>query len=163
MKTLYLVRHAKSSRDDPRLPDRDRPLNERGMHDAPMMGERLAQRGVRPDVVLSSPALRALTTAELVAKPLGIGPQVITIDNRLYEASPPVLLAVIRALDDTHTSAMIFGHNPEFSELALRLSGGEIANMPTCGVAELHFDTPHWSHLGEAPAVQVRFESPKNA
>ncbi|HEV8688904.1 MAG TPA: histidine phosphatase family protein [Ideonella sp.] len=163
MKILYLVRHAKSSKDDPRLPDRDRPLNERGMRDAPMMGERLAQRGVHPDAVISSPALRALTTAELVAKPLGIGPESIKIDNRLYEASPAVLLAVIRALDDARASAMLFGHNPEFTELAQRLSGGDIADMPTCAVAEFHFDTPTWSHLGEQPAGHVRVDSPKNS
>src|SRR5262245_40445956 len=99
MKTLFLVRHAKSGHDAG-LKDRDRPLNERGLHDAPEMGERLAKRGVRPDRVLSSPAVRARTTAELLVKAFGIGSSEIAIDERLYAASPATLLAVIREQED---------------------------------------------------------------
>jgi phosphohistidine phosphatase len=162
MKTLFLIRHAKSGHDAG-LKDRDRPLNERGLQDAREMGRRLAKRGVRPDRVISSPAVRARTTAELIAAQLGIGASDIAIDDRLYAASPATLLAVIREQEDRFACVMIFGHNPEFTEVAQRLSGGEITDMPTCGVAELHFDAAPWAELGETPASQVHFESPKTA
>ena len=99
MKTLFLVRHAKSNRDDPSLPDRDRPLDDRGKQDAPKMGKRLAKRGVKPDLLVSSPALRALTTAQLIAEEVGYKRTDIVVDDRLYASSPDDLLAVIRALD----------------------------------------------------------------
>src|SRR6516164_4541044 len=98
MKTLFLVRHAKSSRDDPVLPDKERPLNERGRRDAPRMGERLAKRGVKPDIIVSSPAVRALTTAELIARELDYDLRDIAVDKRLYSASADDLLAVIHEL-----------------------------------------------------------------
>ena len=84
MKTLFLVRHAKSSRDDPSLPDRDRPLDDRGKQDGPKMGKRLAKRDVKPDLLLSSPALRALTTAQLIAEEIGYKLKDIVVDDRLY-------------------------------------------------------------------------------
>ena len=87
MKTLYLVRHAKSSRHDPSLSDRDRPLDERGKQDAPKMGQRLAKRDVRPDLLLSSPAVRALTTAQLIAEEVGYKRKDIVVDDRLYASS----------------------------------------------------------------------------
>ncbi len=92
MKTLFLVRHAKSSRDDPTLPDKERPLNDRGMRDAPRMGERLAKQGAQPDLILSSPAVRALATAELIAKRLDYKVKDIVVDQRLYAAAPDDLL-----------------------------------------------------------------------
>ena len=130
MKTLFLVRHAKSSRDDPSLPDRDRPLDDRGMQDAPKMGKRLAKRDVKPDLLLSSPALRALTTAHLIAEEVGYKRKDIVVDDRLYASSADDLLAVIRALDKKLNRVMLFGHNPEFTDLAHRLSS-EIIDMPT--------------------------------
>ena len=84
MKTLLLIRHAKSSWDDPALPDKDRPLNDRGRRDAPKMGKRLAKRGVKPDLILSSPALRALRTAEIIAKMLDYQRRDIVLNERLY-------------------------------------------------------------------------------
>jgi phosphohistidine phosphatase len=147
MKTLFLVRHAKSSRDDPVLPDRDRPLNERGMRDASRVGERLAKRDASPDLVLSSPARRALTTAEIIARKLHYRRKDIVVDDRLYAATPEDLLAVVRELDDKVKRVMLFGHNPELTGLAHRLSE-KIADMPTCAVAEFTFDTKSWSNVG---------------
>lgn len=122
MKTLYLVRHAKSSRDAPMLPDKDRPLNDRGKRDAPRMAKQLAKRDVKPDLILSSPARRALTTAELFAKNLNYKVNDIVIDKRLYATSPEGLLEVIREYGDKPKRVMLFGHNPELTELAHRLS-----------------------------------------
>jgi phosphohistidine phosphatase len=160
MKTLFLVRHAKSSRDDPSLPDRERPLNDRGMQDAPMMGKRLAQRRVKPDLIVSSPALRALTTAQRVAEELGYGREDIAVDDRLYASSADALLGVIGALNNKLHRVMIFGHNPEFTDLAHRLSN-EIVDMPTCAVAEFSFDTEAWSNVGTLQPARVALDYPK--
>ena len=160
MKTLFLVRHAKSSRDDPSLPDRDRPLDDRGKQDAPKMGKRLAKRDVKPDLLLSSPALRALTTAQLIAEEIGYKLKDIVVDDRLYASNADDLLAVIRALDKKLNRVMLFGHNPEFTDLAHRLSS-EIIDMPTCAVAEFNFDTKAWSDVGEVKPAKVIFDYPK--
>jgi phosphohistidine phosphatase len=161
MKTLFLVRHAKSSRDDPTLADRDRPLNDRGLHDAPRMGHRLAKRGAKPDAIVSSPALRALATARLFAKELGFDRDRIVVDERLYATSADELLAVVRALDDRLGRVMLFGHNPELTDFAHRLSG-TIGNLPTCAVAEFGFDTTEWSAVGEVAPATVALDTPKS-
>lgn len=162
MKTLFLVRHAKSSKDDPTLLDRDRPLADRGRNEALKMGKRLAKRELKPDLLLSSPALRALTTAKLMADELGCERKYIAVDDRLYASSAQGLLAVIRALDDKLDRVMLFGHNPEFTELAHGLSS-EIVDMPTCAVAEFRFDTKKWSELGMAKLVDAMLDHPGNA
>ena len=160
MKTLFLVRHAKSSRDDPSLPDRDRPLDDRGKQDGPKMGKRLAKRDVKPDLLLSSPALRALTTAQLIAEEIGYKPKDIVADDRLYASDADNLLAVIRALDRNLNRVMLFGHNPEFTDLAHRLSS-EFIEMPTCAIVEFNFDTKAWSDVGERKPAKVILDYPK--
>ena len=159
MKTLFLVRHAKSSKDDPNLADRDRPLADRGLKEAPKMGKRLAKRRVTPDLLVSSPALRALTTAQLIADELGCARKDIVVDDRLYESSANGLLAVIHALDQTLERVMLFGHNPEFTDLAHRLSS-DIVDMPTCAVAEFRFDTKKWSDVGHVDPVESALDDP---
>src|SRR5713226_1188400 len=104
MKTLFLIRHAKSSWDDTALPDKDRPLDDRGTRDAPKMGKRLAKRDVKPDLILSSPATRALTTAEIIAKKLDYKRKDIVVDDRLYAGAVHSLLDVIHGLGDRLTS-----------------------------------------------------------
>jgi phosphohistidine phosphatase len=160
MKTLFLVRHAKSSRDDPSLPDRDRPLDDRGKQAARKMGKRLAKRDARPDLLLSSPALRALTTAQLIAEEVGYKGKDIVVDDRLYASNADDLLAVIRALDKKLSCVMLFGHNPEFTDLAGRLSS-EIIDMPTSAVVEFTFDTKAWSDVGEVEPAKAQLDYPK--
>lgn len=160
MKTLILVRHAKSSWGDPALADRDRPLNERGLRDVATMGQRLAQRGARPDVLLASPATRALTTAEHLAQALGIKRRDIVLDERLYAAAANELLAVIRALGTAHERVMLVAHNPGLSDLAHRFAS-EITHMPTCAVVELTFAVAAWGDIGEAVPTSVVFDYPK--
>ena len=160
MKTLFLVRHAKSSRDDPALPDRERPLDDRGRRDAPRMGKHLAKRDVKPDLILASPALRALTTAQLIADEIGYERKRIVVDDRLYSSSAGDLLSVIRALDKKLERVMLFGHNPEFTDLAHRLSN-EIRDLATCAVAEFRFDTKAWSDVGEVEPTKVTLDEPK--
>lgn len=160
MKTLFLVRHAKSSRDDPSLPDRLRPLDDRGRHDASRMGKRLTDRGVEPGLLVSSPALRALTTAQRIADEIGYKRTDIVIDERLYASSPDNLLAVICTLDDRLDRVMLFGHNPEITDLAHRLSS-TITDMPTCAIAEFCFDAKAWADVAEIGPAKVRMDTPK--
>ena len=160
MRRLLLVRHAKSSRDDPALADRDRPLNERGLHDAPRMGERLAKRDLRPDLIVSSPALRALTTARLMAQKLDYDAEAIVVNESVYAATPDALVEVIRALRDEPKCVMLVGHNPEMSELARRWSS-DIDELPTCAVVALRFDIRSWSKLGAKAPVEVAVYAPK--
>jgi phosphohistidine phosphatase len=160
MKTLFLVRHAKSSRDDPMLADRERPLNDRGLRDAPRMAERLAERDVEPDLIVSSPAVRALTTAQLMAKKLDYKVKDIVLDDRIYASSPKILLEVIHGLDDKLKCVMLFGHNPEMSELAHRLSK-EITDMATCAVAEFSFDIKSWTKVGKTAPEKATLDEPK--
>jgi phosphohistidine phosphatase len=159
MKTLFLIRHAKSSWDDTALPDKDRPLDDRGRRDAPKMGKRLAKRDVKPDLILSSPARRALTTAEIIAKKLDYKRRDIVVDDRLYVCAADDLLNVIQTLGDNLERVMLFGHNPELTELAHRLSS-EITHMPTCAVAEFTFKAKSWSNIGRATVAKVALDYP---
>jgi phosphohistidine phosphatase len=160
MKVLFLVRHAKSSRDDPSLPDRERPLNDRGRRDAPRMGKRLKKRHAKPDLLVSSPARRALKTARLVADEIGYERKGIVVDDRLYASSAADLLAVVRALEKRLDRVMLFGHNPELADFAHRLSS-RIADMPTCAVAEFRYDTKAWSDVGQTAPVKASLDTPK--
>jgi phosphohistidine phosphatase len=161
MKTLYLVRHAKATRDDPKLADRDRPLHERGLHDAAAMGKRMAKHRLERALLVSSPALRALTTAQLFADQLGRSRESIAIDERVYAASVEQLLAVIRGLSDEHDDLLLFGHNPEFSELAARLSGKTV-DMPTCAVARMRFDARNWTDIGRHATERFTLDKPEH-
>ena len=160
MKTLFLIRHAKSSWDDPALADKDRPLNDRGKRDAPKVGERLAKAGAKPDLILSSPAKRALTTAKIIARKLGYKRKNIVVDDRLYAVESEVLLDVIRRLDDEADCVMLFGHDPELTELAHRLSS-KISHLPTCAVAEFTFDVKSWKRIGEVSPSTVAVGYPR--
>jgi phosphohistidine phosphatase len=162
MKTLFLIRHAKSSWDDTALPDKDRPLDDRGRRDAPKMGERLAKRDVKPDLILSSPAMRALKTAEIIAKKLDYRRRDIVVDDRLYAVGADDLLDVIHKLGDKLERVMLFGHNPELAELAHRLSS-KITHMPTCAVAEFTFDAKSWSRIGKVKPAKVTLDYPKKS
>ena len=137
-------------------------MNDRGLRDAPRMGERLAKRDVKPDLILSSPAVRALATAEIVAKRLDYAIKDIVVDERLYGADPDDLLDVIHELGEKPKRVMLFGHNPEFAELAHRLSS-EITDLPTCAVAEFRFDIKSWSNVGEQAPAKVALYTPKES
>ena len=144
------------------MPDKERPLNDRGRRDAPKMGERLAKRDVKPDLILSSPAVRALSTAQIVAEKLDYRRKDIVVTERLYAAEVDDLLDVIRQLGDELKCVMLFGHNPEFTELAHRLSG-EIAHMPTCAIAEFTFNAKSWSGIDSIKPTQILLDYPKKS
>ncbi len=147
MKKLCLVRHAKSSWKHPDLDDFDRPLNRRGMRDAPSMGKGLARRGTRPDALVSSPARRAMQTAVALADGMGIPSNEIREDERIYTASTSTLIAIIQGWDDTWERAMMVGHSPAIADIAAVLAGEEVSHVPTCTVMELDLDVASWSDV----------------
>ena len=161
MKRLLLCRHAKSSWKDLSLPDINRPLNKRGKRDAPIMGERLAGTGVVPDIILSSPARRALKTARQLARKTGYPREQISVVDDMYGASPDRLLALIHTLDDTFTTAALVGHNPETTMLANILGDLDIYNVPTCGIVALAFDALTWLHVAPRQGSLLFFDYPK--
>jgi len=160
MKTLYLIRHAKAHPPASGLPDHDRTLNERGRRDAPEMGRRLAQRGVKPDLVITSTAIRARVTAQLLAAELAVAPEQIREDSRIYASSAGKLLYIVQELDDRARCVMLVGHNPEMSELAQHFAAG-LAELPTAAVARFDFDVKTWSEVGAARAVDAALDYPK--
>jgi phosphohistidine phosphatase len=157
MKVLYLLRHAKSSWDDPGIDDRQRPLNKRGHHSAHLMADHLGKTRFRPAVVLCSTALRARQTWEIIAPALGIDPET-AYDDRLYDASRFDLMARIAELPITAPSALLVGHNPGLERLALYLADGASQHplhrnikekFPTGALATLSAPVDDWTQLGE--------------
>ncbi|MBV4395732.1 histidine phosphatase family protein [Advenella alkanexedens] len=161
MKTLLLVRHAKSSWSDPTLPDRIRPLAGRGRHDVEKMGKRLASRGVKPDLVLSSPAVRTAETAKALGKSLGYKHRNITVNDRLYACQPGDILEVVKDFDDGLSYVMLVGHNPEITDF-VHLFTDRVAYMPTCATLELQFDVEAWADIARENLHQALYDSPKN-
>jgi len=163
VKRLTLVRHAKSDWSLPGQNDWDRPLNKRGQRDAPEMARRLRSRRLKPDLILSSPAVRAVTTASVMARELKVPAARVVQDERLYLAGPADLLAVVRELGGEANHVMVFGHNPGMTEFANRLSAGDqIDNLPTCGVFTAEFDVQDWSGLDWGGGQEAEFDYPKN-
>lgn len=159
MKRLYLLRHAKSSWDDPSLADFDRTLNGRGRRAAEFMGRYVAEQGYVPDAIVSSPARRARETAELVKANAGLTFD-IRFDERIYEASPNTLRQVASEIDDALASAMLVGHNPGM-EGFVRYLTGTIESMPTAALAVIDLDTASWANIDHLTGRLVRLIRPK--
>lgn len=143
MKKLLIMRHAKSDWNQPFASDFERPLNGRGEQDAPRMGEWLAERDLFPDLILSSPAVRARSTAELVADAAGFDCD-MALDRRIYHADAATLLEVINGLPDWAETVMLFGHNPGFEDLVSALSGSD-ERMPTAAIACINLAIDAWA------------------
>jgi phosphohistidine phosphatase len=158
---LLICRHAKSSWQDASLNDFDRPLNKRGERDAPEMGRRLARHGVRPDLIMTSPASRAFLTALHYARQLGIPLEEIRRNPAQYAASVPELIRLIRSVDSGVGTLMLVGHNPESTELANALGGLSIDNIPTSGIVALTFAQCGWADLTADSGTLLFFDYPK--
>ena len=152
MKTLYLLRHAKSSWNFDELTDQERPLNERGRDDAPRVGKALAERGIEMDLVVASPAVRALTTAVLVARELDYPHDKIVIEPDIYQAEVEDLITIIHALPDVANSVLLTGHNPTITDTVNVLSPTPIDEMPTATVVCLRFQCESWEQVKKANA-----------
>ncbi len=161
-KLLLLCRHAKSSWEDGVLRDVDRPLNKRGQRDAPEMGKRLKHRGIQPDLIMTSAAVRARTTAEIIADRLGYSLADVRVNPHQYAASVPALLALLQAIEPQFATVMIVGHNPEFTDLANLLGGLGLVNLPTCGIVALEFPVASWGQLAAGGGALFFFDFPKN-
>ena len=159
MKTLFLIRHAKSSWAFD-LPDHDRPLGKRGRRDVLKMGKHLAENQKPADVYITSTASRAFYTALHICDQLGVKESYIQLNKTLYHAEPKEILAVIRSAPTCERLA-IFGHNPSFTDCANLLANISITNIPTCGVMGISFDTDNWKDVEFGTGKQEFFYFPK--
>ncbi len=160
MKTLYIMRHAKSSWDDFSISDFDRSLNERGEKEAPLMGKVLKDLEVKPDLILSSPANRAQTTAEIVADVLGYDVEDIHYQKSIYESSLMNLIMMVRELPKDKDSVLLFGHNPALTALINNLCDFSLDNLPTAGVVAIEFEST-WADVSTHSGKKLFFEYPK--
>ncbi len=161
-KTLLLIRHAKSDWGDLMLSDFERPLNHRGEINAPEMAKRLAKRELFPQQFISSPALRAITTAKYFAKELHINSADIIQEKDIYDALTNSLLEVVNNLDESSNFTALFGHNPGITGLVNYLSNQEISHLPTCGMALIKFPFDQWKMVSSGTGELVFFDFPKN-
>ena len=162
-KILYLVRHAKSSWKDASLGDRDRPLNKRGRRSAPDMGERMATQGHRPDLIISSPANRAFTTAGIIAEQVGYEVSDIIRDDDLYFSGARHMRRLLEDVDDRYQSVMLVGHNPDMTYCMNSLANTSVDNMPTCAIAVIGFDIGSWGDLSSSDGELLGYDFPKGA
>lgn len=162
MKTLILVRHAKSSWNSDAATDFERPLNNRGLRDAPEMASRLKTTGPLPDTIVSSTATRALVTTRLLMRELALPPQVLHTTDNIYEAPVQALIDTIGGLKETSQVAMLVGHNPGMSSTTNYLCSKAEIQMPTCAMACLELDIDHWSEVYRDCATLRWYDYPKN-
>jgi phosphohistidine phosphatase len=164
MKRLLLLRHATAVPAAHPLTDSARPLAERGERDALRIGERLRQHGMLPALIVSSPAARALQTAELVATAIGYRREEIALERRLYLAEPAALIAIISAQNAALETLLVVGHNPGLTDLAHRLLPDfDVDNLPTCAVVGLDYGAADgWAEIATATPVLAYYDFPKN-
>lgn len=161
MKRLIVIRHAKSSRDDPGLADFERPLNKRGKRDAPRMGRFLRGEGLVPDRVITSPALRAITTARAIVACLGEAPPSPVEEPAVYGADVEDLLGVVRALPGKAARVFLVGHNPGLQDLVNLLTRDALPHLATCGVVDLALDIDTWQDTDAGCGTLLGYTSPK--
>ena len=161
MKTIYLVRHAKSDWGNASTGDFDRTLNERGMKNAPVMAARLKQKEILPELVISSPATRTLTTAELFSETLGYPAKKIQQRIEIYRGGVLDLLKIVQQIPDTCDSAMLFGHNPTLTEFSNLLTGSYTENLVTCAVIKIELDIESWKSANPDSGKLIWYDFPK--
>lgn len=162
MKKLIVIRHAKSSWDNPQVGDFDRPLNERGERDATRMGKRLKEKRIVPDFMLSSPAKRAITTCEKIADVLGYPLEKIKTDRDLYHAEDEEILRIVKKISDKHDVVLIFGHNPGLTDFVNRITETIIDNVPTCGIVACSLQLDSWKEADWNKGQVEFFDFPKS-
>jgi phosphohistidine phosphatase len=161
MKTLLLARHGKSSWEGSDLSDFERPLNSRGRRDAPLMGRLLMQIGVAPDLIVTSPANRAFTTARIVAGELHYPLERIEVREQLYEANSNDILTVVQSLDESQNTVLLFGHNPGLMLFCNFLVSPGINDLPTCGIVGIHCNVDSWKEVAAGNGGLYLYEYPK--
>ncbi|MEM6820497.1 MAG: histidine phosphatase family protein [Verrucomicrobiota bacterium] len=161
MKTVVFIRHAKSSWNNPGLDDFARPLNDRGERDAPLAADRLKQFGIQPDYMVSSPAKRARTTAEVFAETLGFPEEMICWNEALYLCSPHTWLEVLQNVSDEKDVIVTFGDNPGITSMVNELTNSNIDNIPTAGLAVVEFQADSWNTIDWRKGTLAWFDYPK--
>lgn len=162
MKTLIIVRHAKSSWDNIGQDDKERPLNDRGKKDAPEMAKRLKEKGIKVAAFVSSPAKRARRTARYFAEVYGFGKKEIVLADELYEATPANFYNVVEGLKDSWDTVAIFSHNPGITSFVNSLTNVHVDNMPTCGVFAIAISTDKWNDFKDSNKQFLFFDYPKS-
>ena len=160
-KTLFLIRHAKSSWGDPALPDFERPLNDRGKKDAPEIAKRLSKKKIKIDTFVSSPAKRARQTCKYFAKEFDLKKKDIVLEPKLYEAGEENFYEVVEGLKNKWDSVAIFSHNPGITAFANSLTESRVDDMPTCSVFAIKIDTDKWKNFRTAKKEFWFFDYPK--
>ena len=161
MKTFYLIRHAKSDWDTP-TSDFERPLNNKGKRSALIMAKKLHKLNFRPNIIISSPAKRALQTSLVFANELDYGATNIVFDNLIYEASLDNLISIINNISSIHQNVILVGHNPGITELANYLTGNFINAVPTCSVIKVELEVDNWDEVVHGIGLEKFYISPKH-
>jgi len=161
MKTIYLIRHAKSSWNEIGMSDFDRPLNKRGKKDLPYMANRLKEFGIKPDLILSSPAKRAKRTTKEIAQTIGYNEENIVYDESLYDSSYTNYRYLLDSLNDKIDSIFIIAHNPTLTDVGEKLSGAILTNIPTCSIVAMEFDVSSFKDIKEESGKILFFDYPK--
>ena len=163
MKSVYIIRHAKSSWDDPEIPDVVRPLNSRGKKASQTMGKYLAKLHEKPDLIISSPASRAYHTAVNVARILGYRLKNIGVEPAVYYEGEQGVMNMLRRQDGKYDSIFVFGHEPTCSDLIETLCGEYITKFPTASICRIDLDIDDWSEIYNSSGKKVFFVTPKEA
>ena len=158
-KKLFIIRHAKSSWKDSSLDDFDRPLNKRGKLNAPFIGDKLKEKEVVPDIIISSPALRAKSTAEIIAKKVKYDKKIL-FKRDIYEVGESAIHKILTKLDNENSVVFLFGHNPDLNMLAEDYVNFD-ENIPTCGIVEIEFNCKRWKDISAKNAKLISFDYPK--
>lgn len=158
MKKVFLIRHAKSGWDNPALKDIERPLNERGYASANEMSLKL---NVTPDLIITSPAVRAMSTALIFARNLKYNFNAIVIKQELYDTSVKDYLSVIHGIDNQFKTVLLFAHNPTISDFAESLTKSISNEMPTCAIAGISFNANEWKDIKSKTGELFLFDYPK--
>lgn len=161
-KKLLLVRHAKSDWGDTNLSDFNRPLNSRGLTDCVTMAQRVEMHQLIPEKVISSPALRALTTCKLMVKSWNKKADEIELNPSIYEANVQALLKIINELDNANNYVGLFGHNNAITDFVVYLTDADLFNIPTCGIALIEFPFDSWDMVGKDTGDLLMYDFPKN-
>ncbi len=161
MKRIFLIRHAKSSWDESGVSDFERPLNKRGNRDAPFMAAILKKDKVKPDLIISSPAKRAITTAETFAEELDCPSKKILTEISIYESGIKELETIVQSIPEDNKTVLLFGHNPTLTFYANHLGDKFITNIPTCGIVGIELKVKSWHEVERGKGKTFLFEFPK--
>lgn len=160
-KTLALIRHGKSTWDYGPISDMDRPLKENGISNTILISQKIKERKIVPDLILTSPAVRAYSTALIIARELGYPFEKIAIDSGIYGDSEEDVLEIIKTIDASVNNLLVFGHNPAFTFLPNHFLSKQIDNLPTSGLALFEFQTDDWAKISKQNVVSEQCFFPK--